>query len=89
MTDTTSDAMPDRLSVDPRSPHFNAEVLRRGIGVRFNGKERTDVEEFCLSEGWIRVALARKMGRDGRPLTIKLSGEVEAWYENPAEAAGE
>lgn len=89
MTDTTTDAMPDRLSVDPRSPHFNAEVLRRGIGVRFKGKERTDVEEYCLSEGWIRVALGRKMGRDGRPLTIKLTGDVEVWYENPAEPAGE
>lgn len=89
MTDSTSDVLPDRLSVDPRSPFFNAEVLRRGIGVRFKGAQRTDVEEYSQSEGWIRVALGRKMGRDGRPLTIKLNGAVEVWYENPAEDAGE
>lgn len=89
MTDMPPDALPDRLSVDPRSPHFNAEVLRRGIGVRFKGAERTDVEEYCQSEGWIRVALGRKMGRDGRPLTIKLTGAVEVWYENPAEPTAE
>jgi hypothetical protein len=85
MTETASDSLPDRLSVDPRSPFFDAETLRRGIGVRFKGAERKDVEEYSISEGWIRVALGRKTGRDGRPLTIKLTGEVEVWFENPAE----
>ena len=82
MTDTT----PDRLSSDPRSPYFVQEALERGIGIRFKGAERKDVEEYCRSEGWIRVALGKKMDRHGRPLTIKLNGEVEAWFERPGEA---
>jgi Protein of unknown function (DUF3297) len=80
MTDTP----PDRLSIDPSSPHFDQSVLERGIGIRFKGAERTDVEEYSISEGWIRVALGKKVDRHGRPLTIKLTGEVEAWFERPA-----
>lgn len=76
MTDTP----PDRLSNDPRSPHYDADVLGRGIGIRFKGNERTDVEEYSVSEKWVRVALGKKMDRHGRPLTIKLSGEVEPYY---------
>ncbi|MBI0476084.1 DUF3297 family protein [Sphingomonas sp. MA1305] len=83
MTDTP----PDRLSTDPSSPYFDQPVLERGIGIRFKGAERRDVEEYSISEGWIRVALGKKMDRHGRPLTIKLSGPVEAWFERPA--AGE
>lgn len=83
MTDTP----PDRLSIDPRSPHFDQSVLERGIGIRFKGAERTDVEEYSLSEGWIRVALGKKVDRHGRPLTIKLSGPVEAWFQRPADGA--
>ena len=82
MTDTP----PDRLSTDPRSPFFDQAVLERGIGIRFKGSERQDVEEYCRSEGWIRVALPKKVDRHGRPLTIKLTGEVEAWYERGAVA---
>jgi Protein of unknown function (DUF3297) len=78
---------PDRLSIDPDSPHFNADVLQRGIGIRFKGNERRDVEEYSISEGWIRVQAGKTMDRHGKPLTLKLSGPVEAWFERPAEDA--
>ena len=87
-----SDTPPDHLSIDPRSPFFDQPTLERGIGIRFKGAERHDVEEYSISEGWIRVALGKKVDRHGRPLTIKLSGEVEAWFERPAageEASGD
>ena len=85
MTDTpNADTPPDRLSTNPRSPHFDEALLARGIGIRFNGSERRDVEEYCRSEGWIRVALGKKVDRKGNPLTLKLSGVVEAWFERPA-----
>lgn len=80
-----SDTPPDRLSVNPKSPHFQREILERGIGIRFKGVERHDVEEYSISEGWIRVALGKKMDRKGQPLTIKLVGPVEAWFERPSE----
>lgn len=80
MTDTP----PNRMSTNPRSPHFDLEVLQRGIGIRFKGKERTDVEEYSISEGWIRVAAGKSKDRFGQPMTIKLSGEVEAWFEDVA-----
>ena len=79
---------PDRLSTNPRSPHFDEALLRRGIGIRFKGAQRHDVEEYSRSEGWIRVALGKKVDRHGNPLTLKLSGEVEAWFERPAEDDG-
>lgn len=79
-----SDTVPDRLSIYPDSPYFNEEVLRRGIGVRFKGEERTNVEEYCLSEGWIRVAVGRTLDRKGRPMTLKLSGPVEVWFKEEA-----
>ncbi|WP_066515066.1 DUF3297 family protein [Sphingobium cloacae] len=82
-----SDTPPDRLSTNPRSPHFDMEVLQRGVGIRFKERERKDVEEYCISEGWIRVAAGKTRDRHGNPLTIKLSGPVEAWFENPAEDA--
>jgi hypothetical protein len=72
---------PDRLSTDPRSPYFNAEVLARDVGVRFKGVEKTNVEEYCISEGWIRVAAGKALDRRGNPLTIKLIGAVEAYYK--------
>jgi Protein of unknown function (DUF3297) len=72
--------LPDRLSTDPRSPHHVAAVFAHDIGIRFNGKERSDVDEYCLSEGWIRVAAGKAVDRRGRPLTIKLKGQVEAFY---------
>jgi hypothetical protein len=64
------------------------EKLQRGIGIRFKGRERNDVEEYCISEGWIRVAAGKTKDRHGQPLTIKLSGPVEAWFERPAEGDG-
>jgi hypothetical protein len=90
MTDIT-DTPPDRLSTNPRSPHFDMEVLQRGIGIRFKDRVRNDVEEYCISEGWIRVAAGKTRDRHGQPLTIKLTGPVEAWFENAAgdEAATE
>jgi hypothetical protein len=84
-----SDTPPDRLSVNPKSPHFDQTLLQRGIGIRFKGNERRDVEEYCISEGWIRVQLGKKTDRKGDPLTIKLTGPVEAWFETPAAAEGE
>ncbi len=78
----TPDALPlpDRLSVDPASPHHVAAVFERGVGIRFNGKERFDVEEYCISEGWVKVPAGRTLDRKGRPLLIKLKGKVEAFH---------
>ncbi len=73
--------LPDRLSVNPKSPHFNAEVFQRDIGIRINGKEKTNVEEYCVSEGWIKVAVGKSMDRHGNPLTMTLKGEVEPFYK--------
>ncbi len=87
MTDQT-DQLPDRLSLDPRSPHFNQDVLSRGVGIRFNGVEKTNVEEYCISEGWIRVAAGRSRDRYGNPMTLKLNGTVEPFFENPAQPEG-
>jgi hypothetical protein len=85
MTDKPStDTPPDRLAINPRSPHFDQAVLERGIGIRFKGVERTDVEEYSISEGWVRVALGKKVDRHGHPLTIKLTGPVEAWFLDAA-----
>jgi hypothetical protein len=72
--------MPDRLSVDPRSPHHIAAVFEREIGIRLNGNERSDVEEYCISEGWVKVPAGRAKDRRGNPLTLKLKGRVEAFY---------
>jgi hypothetical protein len=85
MTDTP----PDRLSTDPSSPYFDQAALERGIGIRFKGAERRDVEEYDRPAGWIRVALGKKVDRHGRPLTLKLSGEIEAWFERPAAGAAD
>jgi len=85
MTDESKDVTdtpPDRLSLNPRSPHFDAALLQRGIGIRFKGRERTDVAEYCVSEGWIRVAAGRSLDRYGQPMTVKLSGEVEPFFED-------
>ena len=77
-----ADTPPDRLSLNPRSPFFDGELLRRGVGIRFKGRERTDVEEYSVSEGWIRVAAGRSMDRYGQPMTIKLKGEVEPFFSD-------
>ena len=72
-----SDTLPDRLSVDPNSPYYNEELLKRDIGIRFAGKEKTNVEEYCVSEGWIRVPAGNSKDRFGQPMTVKLKGKVE------------
>ncbi len=84
-----SDTPPDHLAINPRSPHFDQAALERGVGIRFKGQERRDVEEYSISEGWIRVALGKKVDRHGQPLTIKLTGLVEAWFERAAETNAE
>ena len=78
-------ALPDHLSLDPRSPHFDGAVLERGVGIRFNGNEKTNVEEYSVSEGWIRVAAGRSRDRFGNPMTVKLKGIVEPYYETQAD----
>lgn len=86
MTDTAATpesapaALPDRLSIDPRSPHYVAAVFEREVGIRFNGVERNDVEEYCISEGWVKVPHGRSVDRKGNPVMLKLKGRVEAFY---------
>lgn len=83
-----SDTPPDRLSVNQNSPYFDEPVLMRGIGIKFKGVQRRDVEEYCISEGWIKVQVGKKMDRKGQPLTITLKGPVEAWFESSPESEG-
>ena len=75
-----TDTLPDRLSVDPKSKYYDEQLLARNVGIRFNGVERTNVEEYCASEGWIRVAVGNSVDRKGRPLTITLKGKVEPYF---------
>lgn len=83
--ETSNDTPPDHLSIDPRSEHFEADKLQRGVGIKFKDRQRTDIEEYCISEGWVRVQAGKTVDRKGRPLTIKLNGPVEAWYEDLGE----
>ena len=78
-----TDTLPDRLSTDPSSPYFNEELLQRGVGIRFRGAEKTNVEEYCVSEGWVRVSMGKAVDRRGRPLTLKLTGTVEPYLRAP------
>ena len=81
MTDTPARPdLPDHLSIDSRSPHYHEDVLQHSIGIRFNDKERTDVEEYCLSEGWIKVPAGKTLDRRGNPLLIKLKGKLDVFY---------
>ncbi|MES2538468.1 MAG: DUF3297 family protein [Pseudomonadota bacterium] len=81
MTDTTHrPPLPDRLSVDPRSPFYNAAIFEHDVGIKLNDKERSDVEEYCISENWIKVAAGKALDRKGKPLTIKVKGKVEPFY---------
>jgi hypothetical protein len=82
MSGTNRPDLPDRLAIDARSPHYNAEALAHSIGVRVNGKERSDVEEYCVSEGWVRVPAGKTLDRRGQPLLIKLKGQVEVFYKD-------
>ena len=79
MSDNPRPTLPDRLAIDARSPHYAADVLSHSIGIRFKGKDRTDVEEYCISEGWIKVPSGKTVDRHGRPLLIKLKGTVEVY----------
>jgi len=83
MTDTP----PDRLSVNPDSPYYDADALARGVGIRFKGQEKTTVEEYCVSEGWIRLAVGNTRDRKGNPLTVKLQGPVEPYFRDTADEA--
>ena len=74
---------PDRLSTNPKSPFFNGPLLERGIGIRFKGVEKNNVEEYCVSEGWIRVPAGKTLDRRGQPMTLKLTGPVEAYFREP------
>ena len=80
-----SDSPPDRLSLDPRSEHYDEALLTRGDGIKFNGEEKTNVIEYSISEGWIRVVAGKSRDRYGQPMTIKLQGKVEPYYERPAQ----
>jgi hypothetical protein len=80
MTDTP----PDRLSVNPRSPWFDEAALERGVGIRFKGVEKTNVEEYCVSEGWVRLSVGKSVDRHGNPLTMKVSGAVEPYFRDDA-----
>ena len=82
-----TDTPPDRLSLDPRSDYFDEGLLSRGVGIKFNGQEKTNVIEYCISEGWIRVPAGRSRDRFGQPMTLKLNGKVEPYFEKPAEDA--
>jgi hypothetical protein len=82
---TGPDVPPDHLAISPRSPFFNEDVLMRGVGIRFKGTVRTNIEEYSISEGWVRVQAGKSMDRHGQPLTLKLNGPVEAWFEDIGE----
>ena len=76
------DTPPDRLAISPRSPHFGGELLERGISINFRGVRKHNIEEYSVSEGWVKVQAGKTMDRKGNPLLIKLNGEVEAWFED-------
>ena len=84
-----TDLPPDRLCVDPASPFYDGAALARGVGVRFRGVERRDVEEYCVSEAWIRAAAGKALDRRGEPLVIKMTGAVEPYFLNPGETAAD
>ena len=81
-----SDTPPDRLSVNPASPHHDEAALARGVGIRFKGEEKTNVEEYCVSEGWVRLAVGNRVDRKGNQLTVKLQGPVEPYFKDDGEA---
>jgi len=81
-----TDAPPDRLSVNPKSPYHDADILARGVGIRFKGVEKTNVDEYCVSEGWVRLSVGTTVDRKGDPITIKLQGPVEPYFRDDAEA---
>jgi hypothetical protein len=78
-----SDTPPDRLSTDPDSPYYDAEMLERGVGIRFKGVEKNNVDEYCVSEGWVRLAVGKTVDRRGKSMTVKLQGPVEPYFRDP------
>lgn len=88
MTDVSDDQQaatpPDRLSVNPKSPYYDEALLLRGVGVKFRGVEKTNVEEYCVSEGWVRLAAGVAKDRFGNPMTVKLTGPVAPYFKDPA-----
>jgi hypothetical protein len=84
--ESMSGQLPDRLSTDPKSPYYNEEVLARDVGIRFKGIEKTNVEEYCISEGWVRVTAGNAKDRYGNPLTIKVHGPVEPYFRDKGAA---
>lgn len=83
--ENANDTPPNHLSVNPANPAFNADALQRGVGIRFKGNQRTDIEEYSIAAGWVKVQAGKTVDRKGRPLLIKLSGDVEAWFEDLGE----
>ena len=79
-----SDTPPDRLATNPRSPFYDAAVLERGVGIRFKGEEKTNVDEYCVSEGWVRLTVGKTLDRHGNPMTVKLQGTVEPYFRDIA-----
>ncbi|MFN3513563.1 MAG: DUF3297 family protein [Phenylobacterium sp.] len=77
-----SETPPDRLSADPDSPYYDAQALERGVGVRFKGAEKTNVDEYCVSEGWVRLSVGKTVDRRGKTMTVKLQGPVEPYYRD-------
>lgn len=88
-SDTSPDTPPDRLDTNPKSPYYDEAVLDRGVGIRFNGEEKTNVEEYCVSEGWVRLPVGKTRDRHGNPMTIKVKGEVVPYYHDSAETPGD
>ena len=80
-----SDTLPDRLSVNPKSPYYDEAVLSRGVGIRFKGEEKTNVDEYCVSEGWVRLTVGKQVDRKGNPLTVMLAGEVVPYFLTEAD----
>ena len=83
-----SETPPDRLSSNPKSPHYDEATLMRGVGILFNGEEKTNVDEYCVSEGWVRLVAGKALDRQGNPMTIKLKGKVEPFYQAGEDAEG-
>ena len=84
-----SETPPDRLSSNPKSPHYDEATLMRGVGILFNGEEKTNVDEYCVSEGWVRLVAGKALDRQGNPMTIKLKGKVEPFFQAQDDASGE
>ncbi|GAA0471572.1 hypothetical protein GCM10009096_10720 [Parasphingorhabdus litoris] len=82
-----TDTPPDRLAINPRSKFYGGDILTRGIGINFRGERKSNIEEYCVSEGWVKVQAGKTVDRKGNPLLIKLNGEVEAWFEDLGDAA--